>query len=267
LKKEDNIELKESFNLDWRELRICLDLSECEAKAYLSLIQNGALKASNLSIIAGIPRTKVYLVIRKLLNSGLVSEIPGTPLKFTPSSPMKAFRNHLTENKEKTDRLYYIVSCLENIFKKNKDNGDNEKGTIWIIQGMNRILEKINEMLFKAEENVIIITDENRSILIYQNFRILIGKLKEKLVHIKLMTQYGNTNRYVLKQLENPCKVIDSNISLPIIYINVDNTHFLLAIMTPKTIDLNLKAEIAFFAQNQTLAKFFNFLLRTQIDG
>lgn len=267
LKKEANVEMKENFKLSWRELRVYLNLSEYEAKTYLSLVQNGPLKARNLSIIASIPRTKIYHTLRKLVNLGLVVEIPGTPAIFAPSSPIKAFKNYLTENNEKANQLSYVISYLEDAFAKSKDNVNTETGMIWIIQGINQILKKINEMLIKSEESVIIITDENGPFLLYRNFRGLLDKLRKRSVCIQVLTPYRDTNRYVLKQLENLCKIIDSNISLPIIYVNVDDTYCLLAIMVPKIIDLNLEAETAFFAQNQTLAKFFNFLLNIRINS
>ena len=90
-----------------------MDLSEYEARAYLCLVQNGTLKVSKLSFFTGIPRTKVYFVLRKLLDLGLAVKVPKTPAEFAPRSPSKAFGSRLKECKEKANRLSRLISSLE----------------------------------------------------------------------------------------------------------------------------------------------------------
>ena len=106
------------MNVSWRELRDFIDLSEYEAKAYLCLVQNGALKASSLSFFAGIPRTKVYSTLRKLLDLGLAVKVEGDPMKFAACSLAKAFGDRLAECRERANRLSRLIFSLEGAFSK-----------------------------------------------------------------------------------------------------------------------------------------------------
>ncbi len=253
------------LELTWRDLHEYVGLSEYEAKAYLSLIKEGTLEAGKLSIVSGVPRTKIYHILRKLTNSGLAVEVPGAPKKFAPNHPTKVFGSYLTEIEDKMKGLSHMISRLEASFAMPKGDDAIERDTMWIVQGMGKIIEKIKEMFIRAKESIIIIADAQRSILLYQNLGRLIEKLADKQIQVRIMTESGKINSYISKQLHT-CKIVDTNISLPLIYVSVDYTDFLLAVMTSEIIDPNFKNEVAFYAQNQTLTKIFNFILHTQIS-
>ena len=110
---------EECLEVGWRELCDFLGISEYEAKAYLCLVQRGVLNARNLSFAACVPRTKIYAVLERLSELGLVSKRRGTPAKFSPCSPAKAFKDRLAECRERTDRLSRLVYGLEDAFSKN----------------------------------------------------------------------------------------------------------------------------------------------------
>ncbi|HEX8965543.1 MAG TPA: helix-turn-helix domain-containing protein, partial [Patescibacteria group bacterium] len=50
-----------------------LDLSESEAKLYMSLLQTGPISVRDLAIKVGIKRTTAYLYIDLLVEKGLVA--------------------------------------------------------------------------------------------------------------------------------------------------------------------------------------------------
>ncbi|OYT44170.1 hypothetical protein B6U84_04675, partial [Candidatus Bathyarchaeota archaeon ex4484_40] len=66
----------------WQRLYEDIGLSEYEARAYISLLENGPSTARRLSMISGIPRTKIYGTLKKLIERDLVIEIPGNPKMF-----------------------------------------------------------------------------------------------------------------------------------------------------------------------------------------
>jgi hypothetical protein len=72
----------------------CLGLSEYEAKLYVSL-PGGTANAGTLSISSSVPRTKVYSILKKLTDIGLVVEIPEEPRRFAPTPPRNAFEPYL----------------------------------------------------------------------------------------------------------------------------------------------------------------------------
>lgn len=73
--------------LIWPKMVEYAGLSEYEAKVYLSLIGLGCSGARKLSISCNVSRTKVYGTLKKLIDYGIVVEIPGVPKFFAPASP------------------------------------------------------------------------------------------------------------------------------------------------------------------------------------
>ncbi len=166
-----------STNLSWKKLCEYAGLSDYEAKVYVSLVEAGAAKARKISAMCGVPRTKVYSVLKKLTDMGLVVEIPEDPKKFAPKAPKEAFESYLNSYQSKAKNLFLVVSTLEKSFKETKDRNVPQKTDLWIIQGRQEILQKIREMLSKAKSTIKIVTNENGSILLYKAFNRLLVDL------------------------------------------------------------------------------------------
>ena len=65
-----------------------MGLSSYEAKSYLSLLERDILTVSQVSKIAGIPRTNAYEALEKLLVKGLCVLRPGNTKKYSASDPI-----------------------------------------------------------------------------------------------------------------------------------------------------------------------------------
>jgi sugar-specific transcriptional regulator TrmB len=68
-----------------RRLIHSLDLTEYEARAYLSLVEHGPLTARGVSEASGIPRPKCYDVLKSLQLKGLVSRVLLKPINIKRS--------------------------------------------------------------------------------------------------------------------------------------------------------------------------------------
>lgn len=64
-----------------------LGLTEYGAKSFAHLHSAGELKASDLSELSGVPRSKVYGALEGLVERGLVEKIPGRPTLFRAKPP------------------------------------------------------------------------------------------------------------------------------------------------------------------------------------
>jgi len=135
--------------------------SEYEAKVYVTLIETGYANARTLSAKSGVPRTKVYSVLKKLIDINLVVEIPEEPRRFSPVSPETALKTYLKSYQNMAENLVSIVSSLDDTFKKTKKEEKLQKGELWVIIGRQQILKKIHEMLSKAKQSVDLVTNEN----------------------------------------------------------------------------------------------------------
>ncbi|MDW7977199.1 MAG: helix-turn-helix domain-containing protein, partial [Candidatus Caldarchaeum sp.] len=80
-----------------------LGLTEYEVRAYVALVENGPMTASELSETKQIPYSKVYEVLGSLAEKGFIESQQGRPAKYFPKSPATAIES-LIQSIEKNVR-------------------------------------------------------------------------------------------------------------------------------------------------------------------
>lgn len=124
-------------------------LSEYESRAYLALVALGSSSANFVASIAQIPRTSAYKVMLSLESKGFAKEKPGRPISFTPTDPDEMSRKLIDEVQASFAKVASVKDLLS------------EKGVpqlVYTIMGKDRVLEKIGEMMDKAESNFVMST-------------------------------------------------------------------------------------------------------------
>ena len=237
-----------------------LGLSEYEARVYVSLVTEGASEARKLSIRCGVPRTKVYATLKKLMERGLVFELPVDPRKFAPSSPAEAFEQYLLHSKEETsDRVISlvesdkVVSLLEEAYEKTQSTIEPRKEEVWIVQGRSEMLTKIREMLSRAKKSVTVVTTENGFLFFYKTFDKLLDKLVENGVNVQIGTPINSHNGSLARELGYICKVKHVDFGSPLLYLCVDDQDFFLAKLNSN--------DLGVFCYSSTLCDLLSLLL------
>lgn len=247
--------------LSWQKLCEHVGLSEYEAKVYVSLVTKGPSKARKLSAICGVPRTKVYGVLKKLIESGLVIETPEEPRRFVPTPPVDAFKAYLQSFEKKANELYWILSFLEVTYEKMKTTTKPQREEAWIIRGRPEILQRVHEMLSQAEKFVDIMTTENGLILFYKTNNKLLDKLEEKGVKIRISAPISSQNQNVAQELRYVCEVKHVDVPSPILFIYVDRREFLLASLMPDDFGVVSGEDVGVYSQNSILCVLMSLLL------
>jgi len=243
------------INATWQRLCEYLGLSEYEAKIYVSLIEAGQAKARTLSVLSGVPRTKVYSVLKKLVDLGLVTEIPGEPRRFSPTPPRVALGSYLQSYQDTAQSLSSLISILEEAFRKAKNRENMRRGSMWTISGREEILKKIQEMLGRARRSVYIVTNENGLILLYKRFNRMFDELVDRSVEIKIATTDGSNNKHLLQELRYVCNVEETNFRLPLIILCVDEDQILMSHLQPDSYFLKSEKDKAIFSDDPILRK------------
>jgi len=239
----------------WQKLCECLGLSEYEAKLYVSLLEEGSANARTLSMISGVPRTKVYSVLKKLIDIGLVVEIPEEPRKFTSAPPRTAFKSYLHSYQNMVDNLLSVIASLEEILKRPKNKKKPQRSTIWITDGREEILRKIRQMLSKAKRSVLLVTNEDGLVLLYRSFNRMFDELAERSVRVKILTPEGSTSQHVLSELKYTCKVEENSFQLPLVFLFTDEKQLLLANVEPESVSSNPEHDKGVFSDDAVLSK------------
>ena len=249
-----------------------LGLSEYEAKVYVSLVTEGASEGRKLSMRCGVPRTKVYATLKKLIERGLVYEVPEEPRKFSAMSPAEAFEPYLLHLKEETsNRVISLmesreaVSALEEAYKKTESTVAPQKEEIWILTGQSKIVNKIRETLSRAEKSVNIVTTESGLVLFYKTIGKLLDKLVESGVKVWIGTSVNSHNRTLARELSYLCRIEEVDVSSPLLLLCVDDHRFLLAELAPEDSDAGSSMDFGVFAESSELFDLISLLLPKQV--
>src|ERR1044072_3800773 len=90
-----------------------LGLSNYEASAYFGLLGKGLITANDLAYSSGLPRTKIYSILKRLERKKLVIISNQKPLMFRALSPANTFGNLLLKHEEKINGLRKLVERLK----------------------------------------------------------------------------------------------------------------------------------------------------------
>ena len=250
----------ESSTLVSQKVSQHLGLSKYEARVYVSLITEGASEARKLSIRCGVPRTKIYATMKKLIERGLVYELPENPQKFASTSPAEAFEQYLLSSKEETSERVIalvesdkVVSLLEEAYEKSELTSNPWKEELWIIKGRSEMLKKMWTMLSHAKKSVAVVTSEDGFIWFYKTFNKLVDKLVENGVNVQIGTPVNSHNGNLARELSYVCKVKHVDVNSPLMYLCVDDQSFFLA-------RLNLN-NLGVFCNSLTLCDLFSLLV------
>ena len=213
----------------WPKIVEYIGLSEYESKVYLSLISLGTAGARKLSLNCDVPRTKVYGTLKKLIDYGLVNEIPGAPKQFSPASPEECFNTLLSLTKEKTLDFDIIIQKLEKTHEKHKEQKGPRKKIIWYLNSADDIKGKCSEILRQSEDELIIITNADGLEILFNAAHRILDEIQEKGVAIKLYSPLDPKTNPLARELSYIFQVKKIEINTPILFINSDQKRFLLA--------------------------------------
>ena len=162
-------------------------LNETEAKVYLELLKLGASKPPKIANMAEIGRTAIYPVLKKLINSGLVTEsIQGFDKLYTPTHP-KHLEVLLAEQQEKFKN---IIPELSEIYESN--NYRSELQVYSGIGGIKRLYLEVLDTLKIGDRYQVITHIDKLYELDPEFFANYKNKLIKKNVSAQILVQ-GNT--------------------------------------------------------------------------
>lgn len=178
-----------------------LGLNKYESRVYLSLVTEGTSTAKNISNVTGIPYGKVYEIINALANKGFCILLPTKPMKCKAVSPKEAVK----KTKEKTEDRFQklekqIAKNLNPLFEKTKEFNE-PQGVFWVVNGRSNIIQKINELIDKANDYIYIFTTENglKRLIIHKNE---LQDAKKRNIDIKIAACITNENKEDIQSLK-----------------------------------------------------------------
>ena len=245
-------------------------LSSYETKIYLALSFEGVSEAGKLSMSSGVPRTKTYASLKKLVQIGLILEIPGEPQRFSiapTSNALKNFvqnwKNDLTEQASTLVELENAISTLESIQgeKQNTKYVGMRKEEVWSIQEDSEIARMTGEILAKAKVSVSIVTTEMGLIIFYKNFGKVLDDLAESGVKIRIKIPIVASNTSFVNELRYVYQVENLQVAFPIFLLIVDENKLLLSNLKTYEQKTGSDQEFGLFSKEGALSSYLFDLL------
>jgi len=156
-----------------------LGLTEYEAKAYLSLLNENPATAYEIGKASGIPTSKVYEVLKKLVEKEVISIFDeGRTKQYIPLAPDEFLNRH----KNMTER---IIDSLRGELSHVK--GKKEFSYIWNITEYDYFIHKVREAIKGATQTVLVSIWKEELALLEEELRYAVKRdVKVAVVHFGL---------------------------------------------------------------------------------
>ena len=124
-----------------------LDFSLYESKAYLALLQHGQVTGYELAKNSGIPASKIYAVLNKLLEKEIILVHDSDPIRYTPIPPDDIISRLQGNYQRAFDAL---SSGLNKVYRS--DAADDQY--IWNLSGRLEIMHRLAEFINLAAKSL-----------------------------------------------------------------------------------------------------------------
>jgi len=129
-------------------------LTDYETRAYLSLLEHGAMSAGEVSEHGSVPYSKVYETLNSLERKGWIEAEQGRPSRYFPKSPSEALEATRLRIEDMVSGWKHVVlGELQPLYERRELR---EKPDIWILRGEFSVLAKLQDMLSTAKKELMV---------------------------------------------------------------------------------------------------------------
>lgn len=130
-------------------------LTDYEIKAYVSLLSNPGVQASEVSKGSDVPISKIYEVLSNLERKGWVESQNTRPTKYFPKSPSTALQAlKMRMEAELKSNEDHLLSELMPLYEQKEIQ---ERPDIWIIRGDYNIVAKVTESIDRCKKELLVV--------------------------------------------------------------------------------------------------------------
>lgn len=130
-----------------------IGMSENEARILESLFISGPSGASDIHSKSGVPRNKIYEILNRLAEKGIVEIQPGRPVLFRAPNPEQIVKSYVGNYRKAGEEiLEYLRSIKEN------HEEDDEAAYAWVVKGKERSKRRLAELLYAAKTDIFMIS-------------------------------------------------------------------------------------------------------------
>lgn len=199
-----------------------IGLSDYAIHTYLSLLQHHPINGSQLSKRSGIPRARIYDILRILKYRGFVSET--SKGLFVPLPPDELVKQLRRNHEKDLHRFEALVEAIQ---------APTDHDFIWTVTGYQRVLDKAREMIDAARTEIYIR-------LFPQEAETLIRALKaaeKRGVQVKCIFMEPFADTFAIQVVHPQHKVVERSLGGRSFDLVVDKEEFIGGLFTAQNID------------------------------
>jgi sugar-specific transcriptional regulator TrmB len=159
-----------------------IGLSKRESKSYLALLELGSSKVGAITKKTGIPSSKIYEVLDRLVKRGFVSYIIRGKIKYYQASDPKILLTYISEKKKRIDEI------LPKLIEKQKLT---TRQSVEVFEGQKAVFSMFWDLVADARPNepylIFSINEENKSESANLFLKNLALRRKTKRLDVKLL--------------------------------------------------------------------------------
>ncbi|MCD6479434.1 TrmB family transcriptional regulator [Candidatus Bathyarchaeota archaeon] len=213
----------------WPKLAEYAGLSEYEAKIYLCLLGLGCSGARRISALTGVPRTKIYTALRRLIEMGLIREMPGNPSLFAPTPPNEAFGALLGAARRRVEDFSTLLTMLMGIYQASRELHHPLRGEFWYIDGEDEIMLRCRELLRHSRYNLLILAGGLSLSILFNDAHRELDELYERGVEVKILSPLHPEMNHLARELSYLFEVRRMPLDVSILLLISDGERLLLA--------------------------------------
>ncbi len=186
-----------SIDENTRETLREMGFNAYEVDAYMALLEKGQLTAMEVSQAAKVPYSKIYDVLNSLKGKGWIKSNETRPFRYYPVSPAEATavtKQRLEDKYQSWEQT--IAEALQPLYEKREIV---ERPDILILHGQQAVVTKLEEVLKKANKEVMIAAPIFARPIVVSADQLLAGLRKN--VNVRLMAAGKSDEWKALKRI------------------------------------------------------------------
>jgi DNA-binding MarR family transcriptional regulator len=243
-----------------------LGLSQYESKCFLAALQTGPATINQIGIVAGVPRTKVYGAVRKLVERGLLEQSEDDAKIFLARSPKDVLIPLLEKEDRRIKQGIEALTELEVIHQSLAyvKRAETLRSKVLRYHPRSSVTRKIKELFVTCKKKVVVLTTANGLIRLSKMSDILFDRSR-----LGMSMQVFSSSRdepVFTTAIQNLSEIEKCAISIlpsaaPVQIVIVDEQYVLFC--EPKPDDLRDDGQdVAFLIQSSELAEMMESLIR-----
>ncbi len=243
-----------------------IGLSQYESKCFLASLELGPSTINQIGITAGVPRTKVYGAVKKLVERGLIEQSEEDSKKFIARSPRDKLIPLVEKESQRIKESLEALTELEIIHESMGyvKKAEALRSKVLRYSPRSAVTRKLRELFALSKYKVVVLTTANGVIRLSRMADLLFERSRQGL-EVEIFTgtkdePIFSTAIQSLNEIEN-CNISLLPATTSIQMITIDSQYLLISELKPDDIKEE-GMDVAFLIQNQELTEMMESFVR-----